>query len=99
MIVRSPIRHALSMSLILLLTLGVCLQADAQKIPVPTADLLPTPDEVKGAPVFPLYDGACKGSDKYRLPPELTVTYSSLPESLTCSPISWAICGGTPIRT
>ncbi len=77
MIVRSPIRHALPMSLILLLTLAVCLQAGAQKIPVPTADLLPTPDEVKGAPAFPLYDGACKGSDKYRLPPELTVTYSS----------------------
>jgi len=73
MIVRSPIRHALPMSLILLLTLAVCLQVGAQNIPAPTADMLPTPEEIKNAPCFPFTDGTHPNAHQYRLPPELTV--------------------------
>ncbi len=45
------------------------------QIPVPSADVLPTPDEVRRAPVFPLFDASCNGASQYRLPPDVKVEY------------------------
>ncbi len=103
MIVSSPIRVTLPV-LLVLLTLGVCSQVGAQTIPVPTADLLPTPDEVKndslfGHPCFPLSrdDGNWPAQSMHLLPPTTTVKYASATGDRTAvrrvssDPLAWRV--------
>ena len=82
MIVRTPLRHALP-TLLVALTLAVCVQAGAQTIPIPTADLLPTPADVRaftpfGVPCFPLSrdDGNWRQQAMHLLPATSTVKYA-----------------------
>jgi hypothetical protein len=49
--------------------------ACAASIPVPEAGWIPAPEEVRRAPAFPLYDANCKQSERFRLPPDVKVTY------------------------
>ncbi len=71
MMMRTPTRHAVP-TLLVLLTLAVCLQASAQTIAAPTAAMLPTPEEVKNAPALPFTDGTHPYASQYRLPVEIT---------------------------
>ena len=45
--------------------------AGAQDIPAPTADMLPTPEEIRKAPCFPFFDASDPNARHYQLPAEL----------------------------
>lgn len=53
------------------------------QIPLPSADWLPTPDEIRRAPAFPLFDATCNGADQFRLPPDTKVDYQFGPDDHT----------------
>lgn len=72
MMMPTPLRHALP-TLLVLLTIAACLPSGAQNIPAPTANMLPTPDDIKNAPALPFTDGTTPNNYNCRLPVEVEV--------------------------